>query len=77
MGEGWETYSTIDTLAETAFADVLEGRGDGVWPDEFVDVEVATTRHGVLVWNLVLNDQHLQHNISLNESARGIEARPT
>ena len=54
-----ETYSTVDTFAESTFADVLERWGDAVRPDEFVDVETLLVGDDFFVRYEILNNKHL------------------
>ena len=56
---GAGTYPTTGTLAKTAFTGVFQRRGDTVVPNEFVDVEAATTCRTIFVDMFIFHNKHL------------------
>ena len=56
---------------------MLKGWGDAVWPDELVDVEGASARHGALVRYLVLDDKHLVTIITVQRASRSRSGKRT
>lgn len=53
------TDPSVDSFSKSSLAYVVQGRGDTVWPDEFVNTDIPICRDRFFVLYAISNHQHL------------------